>query len=62
MTNNEKNAKILCDAIKKMVNNENAINNFQSYLEFHFDKWMQKYAYDPDGLTTEFKNFSETEV
>lgn len=55
---NEENAKILCNAIKKLANNENSLQNFQWYLERHFETWLQKYCNTPDGLASEIESFS----
>lgn len=52
-------AKMLCDALRKFASNPDAIDNFECYLSYHFDKWIQKYASDPAGLAGELKNFSE---
>lgn len=60
--NNLENAKILCDAIKNFNKNPEALENFEYYLSCHFDIWMKKFAYDPDSLTSEFKQFSEMDV
>lgn len=55
----EEQAQALCKALKVMASNENAIDNFESYLTQHFDVWMQKWANTPDGLVDEIKNFAE---
>ncbi len=58
MTNNEINAKALCDAIRNFSNNQEALDNFESYLSYHFDTWYKKFASTPNGLIDEFKQFS----
>lgn len=55
----EQIAEEFCKAIRKLASSENAINNFESYLSYHFPAWMEKYASYPEGLTSEFKAFSE---
>ena len=55
----ENEAKEFCNALKKMVNNEYSIENFESYLSHHFDVWIDKYASTPDGIISEVKHFSE---
>ena len=55
----ENEAKEFCDALKKMVNNEYSIENFESYLSHHFDVWYEKYANTPQGLIYEIRSFSE---
>ena len=62
MNSNEINAKILCDAIRKFAENPAAIENFESYLSYHFDVWHNKFASTPDGLIDEFKMFSSIET
>ena len=55
----EKEAKMLCDAIRKFNKNENALDNLEFYLSIHFERWLEQFANTPEGLTTELKNFSE---
>ena len=38
------------------------IDNFESYLSYHFDAWMEKFAHDPESLTSEVKQFAEMEI
>ena len=54
-----KDAKIFCDAIRKMAANPETIDNFESYLSYHFKVWYDKYANTPEGLISEFKQFSK---
>lgn len=61
MKNYEEQAKIFIEAIKTMASRENALNNFQLYLEWHFAGWLENYANTPDGITAELKAFAETE-
>lgn len=50
-----------CAAMKKMCDNSGSLENFQNYLSWHFDVWMQEYANDPEGLTHELETFAEIE-
>lgn len=59
MNTNEENAKILADAIRTFAKHPENIDNFESYLSMHFDKWMELWANNPDKLAYEFKNFAE---
>lgn len=59
MTDNEKNAKTLCEAIKKLAENPDALSNFESYLGNSFDTWIKKYASTPEGMSREFKSFAD---
>lgn len=61
MNNNEINAKALCEAIRKFAENPTAIENFESYLSYHFDKWIEKYANTPEGLISELNHFAAIE-
>lgn len=56
---NEEYAKIFTDAIRKFASNEDALDNFQSYLSCHFDKWLEKFASTPESISAEMKSFSE---
>jgi hypothetical protein len=38
------------------------MDNFECYLSMHFDVWMEKFAYDPESLTSEVKQFAEMEI
>lgn len=48
-----------CVAIKKLGENEMNLENLESYLSYHFDAWMKKWAYDPECITSELKHFSK---
>ena len=58
---NKECAKILADAIRTFAEKPDNIDNFQWYLEQHFDVWIEKWASTPDGLADEFKRFAEME-
>ena len=55
----EKLAQELCNAIRKLAADEDSLNNFESYLTYHFGSWIKKWASTPEGLTAELKHFSE---
>ena len=57
--NNKGNSQALITAIKKLVENPEVLENFENYLDQHFDVWFEKYANTPEGLVSEFKQFSE---
>lgn len=61
MNNNERLAHEFIEAIKTMAEKPELLDNFESYLSHHFDVWMEKYAYDPESLTSEVKQFSKIE-
>ena len=60
--NNEECAKVFVEAIKTMTSKPDNLQNFQWYLERHFDVWMEKWANNPEGLTSEVKHFTEMEI
>lgn len=45
-------------ALRNFANNEEAIENFESYLSYCFGAWVEKYASDPDGIAAELLSFS----
>lgn len=58
MAKYEEQARIFCDAIRYFSGREDAINNMESYLSYHFAEWLKKFAYDPDNLSAEVKFFA----
>jgi TorA maturation chaperone TorD len=60
-TNNQESAAIFVNAIKALANNPNNLDNLESYLSWHFDKWLERYAHNPESLAGEMKNFAEME-
>lgn len=54
----EKEAKEFCKALKTIADNEYSLDNFESYLSYHFDKWLEKWADTPEGITDELKHFA----
>lgn len=57
--NNKENSQALITAIKRLAENPEVLENFENYLDQHFDVWFEKYANTPEGLVSEFKQFSE---
>ena len=55
-------AEALCKALKKLTNNEDNLNNFESYLSYHFDIWLKQYANTPNGVISEIESFANMEV
>lgn len=58
MMSNREAAATVAEAIRKFNQDEDALNNFQSYLEHHFHKWLEKWANTPEGLATELIHFA----
>ena len=59
MTNNERNAKLFCEAIKKLAENPDALENLECYLARHFKGWLETYASTPEGITDELQQFAK---
>lgn len=59
--NNQEAAKIFVEAIQQMSNNPDNLNNLESYLGQHFDKWL-KWANTPEDMATEMASFAEMEI
>ena len=51
-----------CNAIRELANKPENLQNLEGYLEWHFDKWMEKYASTPDDMATEMSNFAQMEI
>lgn len=54
----EEEARIMAAAISEMATNVSALDNFESYLSRHFKSWLSRFAYDPESMAGEFKNFA----
>ena len=60
--NNEKLAHEFIMAIRTFVEKPDNLENFESYLSYHFDAWLEKYANTPENFINEMKHFAEMEV
>ena len=60
--NNKECATIFINAIKELAEKPENLENLESYLSFHFDEWMKKYASTPENLVCEIKHFAEMEI
>ena len=58
----EKLAHEFAEAIRLFAEKPDNIDNLESYLSYHFDVWMEKYAYNPEELTSEMKQFAAMEI
>ena len=56
---NRENAERLVNAIKRLANNPENLNNFECYLAKHFDKWLATWVTTPAGMASEFEMFAE---
>ena len=55
-------AEQFCNAIRELANKPENLQNLESYLEYHFDKWLEKYANTPDDMAAEISNFAQMEI
>lgn len=51
-----------CDAIRELANKPENLQNLESYLEWSFDKWLEKFANTPDCMAAEMVNFAQIEI
>ena len=51
-----------CDAIRELASKPENLQNLENYLEYHFDKWMEKYASTPDDIAAEMSSFAQMEI
>ena len=51
-----------CNAIRELANKPENLQNLESYLEYHFDKWLEKFASTPDSIAWEMSNFAQMEI
>ena len=51
-----------CDAIRELANKPENLQNLESYLEWHFETWMEKFANTPDGMAAEMSEFAQMEM
>lgn len=49
-------------AIKTIAAKPDNIDNFESYLSYHFAEWLEKYANTPEGITYELRAFAEMDI
>ena len=51
-----------CDAIRELANKPENLQNLESYLEYHFEAWLEKYANTPDGMAAEMSSFAQMDI
>ena len=51
-----------CNAIRELANKPENLQNLESYLEWHFDKWLEKFASTPECMVAEMSNFAQMEM
>ena len=51
-----------CDAIRELASKPENLQNLESYLEWHFEVWLDKYASTPDCMAAEMSEFARMEI
>ena len=51
-----------CDAIRELANKPENLQNLESYLEYHFGAWLEKFASTPDSIAAEMSEFAQMEM
>lgn len=51
-----------CDAIREFASKPENLQNLESYLEWSFDKWMERYASTPACMAAEMSSFAQMEI
>ena len=51
-----------CDAIRELANKPENLQNLESYLGYHFDKWLEKYASTPEDMAAEMLSFAQMDI
>ena len=51
-----------CDAIRELANKPENLQNLENYLEWHFDKWLEKFANTPACMAAEMSDFAQMEI
>lgn len=59
--NNQESATIFVNAIMELANKPNNLDNLESYLSRHFDKWLEWIGNNPENLADEMKSFADME-
>ena len=59
---NEKLSHEFIEAIRTFAEKSENLENFEDYLNLHFEKWFKTYITTPEGLISEMKHFAEMEV
>lgn len=51
-----------CDAIRELASKPENLQNLENYLEWHFDKWMEKFVNTPACMAAEMSNFAQMDA
>ena len=58
----EKAAADFVEAIKRLAENPQNLENLQIYLSRHFPEWLERYANTPEKIATEMLSFANMEI
>lgn len=58
----EEIAERFVEAIKRISNKEENLNNLKFYLTRHFEEWLTKFAKTPLDLMVEMECFADMEI
>lgn len=50
------------EAIKRLAENPQSLENLQSYLSRHFPEWLERYANTPEKIAAEMLSFADVEI
>lgn len=59
---NEEAARDFCEAIRTIATKPENMENLESYLSSHFDKWLERFANTPADLAAELRAFANMEI
>lgn len=51
-----------CEAIKEIASKPENLENLESYLSYHFETWLTKWAETPEDMAAEMAHFAKMEV
>ncbi len=58
----EHEAQQFCKAIKAIASDTERLNNLESYLTYHFDTWLERWANTPEGISADLQAFAEMKL
>lgn len=58
----KQNAREFIQAIKTISEKPQNLENFESYLSYHFEKWLEIWANTPEKIAAELKAFAEMQI
>lgn len=62
VSSNPECAMQFCRAIKILAAHPDRLDNFESYLSRHFDKWLERYSKRPEDMASEMMTFADMEI